>query len=179
MIKIKSIDTLREVTSNGCRFISFLYTTKGTEETNRYTLKFGVNHQNALLKDKASLEAYTPKDALEEQAKAELMASLEKSLTPKTIEEQKEDPYDHIGKGIKQHKENGNIYLWGYIHERVNVAPAKNPKKPVNSRPLTLAKNAIKKACDFKSEKGFGTFILNPSHIAGIVVNGDVVEIHS
>ena len=178
MIKIKAIDKLREVTTDGCRFISFLYTTKGTEETNRYTLNFGVDYGNSLREDKASLESYSPKDELEEQAKAELLASIEKSLAPKTLEEQGEDPFEQIGKGIKQHKESGEIYLWGFIQNRVNVAPAKNPKKPVNSRPLTLAKKAIGKACGFKRD-AFGSFILNPSHIAGIVVNGDVVEIQS
>jgi hypothetical protein len=176
MIKIKAIDTLREVTSNGCRFISFLYVTKGTEETNRYTLNFGVDYGNALREDKSALEAFIPRDSIEMQAKAELLESIDKSLAPKTLEEQGEDPFDHLGKGIKQHKESGEIYLWGFIQDRLNIAPAKNPKKPVNSRPLTIAKKAIGKECGFKRE-AFGSFILNPSNIAGIVVNGDVVEI--
>lgn len=177
-IKIKSIDNLREATENGCRFMSFLYTTKGTEETNRYTINFGVDYINSLKEDKVLLEAYAPKNELEIQAKEELLESINKSLTPKTLEEKAEDVFDHLGKGIKQHKESGEIYLWGFIQDRVNVSPAKNPKKPVNSRPLTIAKKDIAKACGFKREK-FGQFILNPSHIAGILVNGDLVEIQS
>jgi hypothetical protein len=77
---------------------------------------------------------------------------------------------------MRQHVETNELYVWGFIQSKEQVAPPTNPKKPVNSRPLTLAKKAIEKACDFKRLK-FGQFILNPEHIAGIVTCGDHVEI--
>ena len=42
-ISIKIIDSLREATQKGCAFMSFLYTTKGTEETSRYLINFGID----------------------------------------------------------------------------------------------------------------------------------------
>jgi hypothetical protein len=41
-----------------------------------------------------------------------------------------------------------------------------------------LAKNAIKHACNFKRNR-FGQFILNPEHIGGVKVCGEVVELHA
>ena len=177
-IKIKAVDQLREATTKGCKFMTFLYTSKGTGETSKYQINFGISNKTACEHDREALLAYVPQNALEETAKAELL----KSLT-ETIEEgvsssyTQVDTYDHIGKGIRQHRETGEIYIDGFVQSKEQVAPPTNPKKPVNSRPLTLAKNHIKKVCDFKRNR-FGQFVLNPDNIGGIVVCGDVVEIH-
>jgi len=178
-ISIKIIDSLREATQKGCAFMSFLYTTKGTGETSRYLINFGIDYRKACETDKAILEAYEPKDALEEQAKGEMIKSLTETLTEGVSQSYTQaDTFENIGKGIRQHKETGEIYLYGIVQNKEVVAEAQNPKKPVNSRPHTLAKKSIEKACLFKRNK-FGQFILNPEHIAGIRTNGEVIEIQS
>ena len=177
MIKINAIDQLRASTENGCRFMSFLYTTKGTGETSKYQINFGVDYHNACSDDKIALESYIPTNDLEVTAKDEMLQSLTETLTLGVSSSYTNaDKFVSIGKGMRQHVETNELYVWGFIQSKEQVAPPTNPKKPVNSRPLTLAKKAIEKACDFKRLK-FGQFILNPEHIAGIVTCGDHVEI--
>jgi hypothetical protein len=177
-IKIKSIDTLRSATDKGCKFVSFLYTSKGTGETSRYQINFGIDYANAVKMDKEALEAYTPKTQLELEAKSEMLQSMNETLTEGVSQSYtQKDTFDNIGKGIRQHKDTGEIYIYGFVQSKEQVAPPTKEKKPVNSRPLTLAKKDIEKACEFKRNR-FGQFILNPNNIGGIVVCGDVVEIH-
>jgi len=177
MIKINAIDQLRASTENGCRFMSFLYTTKGTGETSKYQINFGVDYHNACSEDKIALESYVPANELEVTAKEEMLQSLTETLTLGVSSSYTNaDKFVPIGKGMRQHVETNELYVWGFVQSKEQVAPPTNPKKPVNSRPLTLAKKAIEKACDFKRLK-FGQFILNPSNIAGIVTCGDHVEI--
>jgi hypothetical protein len=170
---------LREATQSGCKFISFLYTTKGTGETSRYTINFGIDYRSAVDTDKALLEAYVPTSDLEVVAKEEMLQSMNETLVFGVSSSYTNvDTYDHIGTGIRQHREDGNIHLSGFVQQKEQVAPPTNPKKPVNSRPLTLAKKSIRKACDFKRER-FGQFIISPDHIAGIKVCGDLIEIQN
>lgn len=177
MIKINAIDKLRDSTNNGCRFMSFLYTSKGTGETSKYLINFGIDYHNACAEDKVLLESYIPKDTLEETAKAEMLQSLNETLTNGVSSSYTNaDTFVQIGKGIRQHKETNELYVWGFVESKEQVAPPTNPKKPVNSRPLTLAKREIEKACNFKRMK-FGQFILNPSNIAGITTCGEHIEI--
>ena len=176
-IKIKAIDTLRESTSKGCRFISFVYATKGTGELSRYTINFGIDYHAACKHDKDLLEAYAPKDELEETAKAEMLQSLTETLTDGVSSSYtQKDTFEPIGKGIRQHKETGEIYIYGYVEGKDQLAPPITPKKDVKSRPLTLAKKAIEKACGFRRSK-FGQFVLNPDNITNVSVCGETLTI--
>jgi hypothetical protein len=178
MIKINAIDKLREATKNGCRYMTFLYQSKGTGETSKYQINFGVDYHNACMEDKAILEAYTPQDDLEIEAKDKMLQSLTETLVDGvSASYTQKDLFEVIGKGIRQHKETNELYVWGFVEKKEQIEPPTNPRKPVNSRPLTLAKRKIEKACDFKRLK-FGQFILNPERIAGIATCGEVIELH-
>ena len=179
MIRIKAIDTLREATANGCTFMSFLYTTKGTGETSRYVINFGIDYRSACENDRNLLEAYQPKNELEVTAKAEMLQSLTETLTEGVSQSYtQKDTFEAIGKGIRQHKETGEIYIYGFVQSKEVVAEATNPKKPVNSRPLTLAKKGIEKTLEFKRNK-FVQFVINPDNIAGIKTKGELIEVQS
>jgi hypothetical protein len=180
------LEILEEATKKGCTFISFLYVTKDTGETARYTLNFGISNKAACEHDKLALEAYEPQNDLEAKAKAELLASLTQTLTNGVSDSYVHaaqnknngvDTYEIISDGIKLHKENGTIHLYGFREQKEQIAPPTNPKKPVNSRPLTLAKKHIKKVCGFKREK-FREFIFTPEQMAGIKVKGDLIQLH-
>ena len=176
---IQVIDSLREATKNGARFMSFLYQTKGTGETSIYTINFGIDYRNACAIDKTLLEAYVPKTDLEVQGKAEMLLSLTQTLTEGVSDAYtQKDTFSAIGKGLKQHIETGELYIYGFVQSKTQVAPPTNPKKAVNSKPLTLAKKDIEKACEFKRGK-FTQFVLNPENISGIKVNGDLIEVQS
>lgn len=177
-ISIKAIDQLREATDNGCKFVSFLYQSKGTGEVAKYQINFGIDYHAARKADREALVAYNPVDEVEAAAKEKMI----KSLT-ETIEEgvsssyTQKDTYESIDKGMKQHKESGELYISGFIHSKEQVEPPTNPKKKPNSSAATLAKRKIEKELDFKSTR-FRTFILNPENIGGIRVCGDVIELH-
>jgi hypothetical protein len=180
------LEILAEATKGGCTFISFLYVTKETGETSRYTINFGVSNQAACEHDKIALEAYQPQNDLEIKAKAELLASLTQTLTNGVSgsyvhaaqnKNNGVDTYETIADGIKLHKEDGSIHLSGFLQQKEQIAPPTNPKPLPNSRPLTLAKNHIKKVCEFKREK-FRQFIFTPEQMAGIKVKGNLIELH-
>jgi len=179
MIAIKTIDTLREATKNGCRFVGFLYQSKTTGEVAQYCINLGVDYVESLQHDLDAIKNYNPTTELEEQAKDSIIDSLQKTLAPKTIEEQKEhdknDPYEHIGKGLKQHKETGTLYIWGFQHSKTQVEPPEEVKEKKSSQ-FTILKEKLKKDCGFKSIK-FRQYILAKENIAGIVVNGEPVEV--
>jgi hypothetical protein len=180
MIPVKTIDNLRDATNNGCRFVGFLYQSKTTGEVANYCINLGVDYIKSLKHDLDSITTYSPKDDLEKQAREDIIASLQKTLAPKTIEEKKEkeenDPYDHIGKGLKQHKDTGELYIWGFQQSKTQVEPPTKEIKPKNSKPLTIAKEKLKRDCNFKSIK-FRQYIFAKENIAGIVVNGEPLEI--
>ena len=176
MIAIKTIDTLRNATKDGCRFVGFLYQSKTTGEVAQYCINLGVDYVEAVQHDLDAIKAYNPADDIEQTAKEEIITSLEKTLQPKTIEEKQEDVYDHIGKGLKQHKETGTLYIWGFQHSKTQVEPPTEEVKEKKSSQFTILKEKLKKDCGFKSIK-FRQYILAKENIAGIVVNGEPVEV--
>ena len=177
-VKIKALDTLRQSTEKGCRFMTFLYQSKGTGEISKYQINFGISYQSACETDKALLEGYTPADEIEAQAKAEMLQSLTETLTDGVSSSYtQKDTFETIGKGIRQHKETGEIYIYGFIQSKETLEPATNPKKPVNSSAKTLAKRKIEKALECKRNK-FGQFILNADNITGVNVCGETLELH-
>jgi hypothetical protein len=177
-IAIKALDTLRESTEKGCRFLTFLYQSKGTGEVAKYQINFGISYQSACESDKALLEGYTPEDETETEAKAEMLKSLTETLTEGfSSSYTQKDTFENIGKGIRQHKETGEIYIYGFVQSKEQVEPPITPKKAVNSSAKTLAKRKIEKALVMKRNK-FAQFILNPDNIGGVKVCGEVIEFH-
>jgi hypothetical protein len=172
------ITQLTESTKNGATFMTFLYTSKGTGETSKYQINFGIDYKAACDHDRKALVAYVPSNELEIQAKEEMMKSLTETLEEGVSSAYtQKDTFETLGKGVRQHKENGMIYIYGYVQNKEQVEPPTKEKKAVNSRPLTLAKKDIEKACDFKRNR-FAQFIIDPIHIGGIKVKGDIIELH-
>lgn len=98
--------------------------------------------------DVHSLGLNFPTEVLD-KAKEELIKSLTKPS--ETHSNGQKDAYTHLGKGIKMHNETGEFYITG-LRVRKKVLHAIEYKE-VKSRELTLAKKAIKKALDFKTDK--------------------------
>jgi hypothetical protein len=163
----------------GVQFASLTYRTKATNELARYTLILGASLENAYKGDIAKVEAELPNltDALEIQAANEILTSLN----------------DSMDKGIGN---NGNYTLKGvyvptgipcvFINSNDNVLHIKNvfvqskvvledgePRKAVKSKPLTIAKDKLKKRLGLRTNK-LRQFTLDNIKIAK--ANGDVVE---
>lgn len=131
----------------GARFASFTYTAKKTGEKAKHRLALGVSVENAYKRDIAILSSIRPTlEGVAVQACDELIASLRTSLE-KGIGNNPDytcaDTYVHVAKGIKAHKETGEVYVSGFTLGKTVIEKGVYPK--ANSSAKTLAKEALKK----------------------------------
>jgi len=171
------IEAFKASLAKGASFVSFIYQTKSTGETSIYTLNFGIKYKNAVSSDFEALCNYVPKTPLEEEAKAEMLQSMNETLTQGVSSAYtQKDLWETIIPGVRLNKESGQISFYGFIQKKEIIEPATNPRKTVNSKPLTLAKKAVQKACDFKCNR-FAQFVITTENLAGVKVRGELIEI--
>lgn len=150
--------------ANGCRFASILYSSVESGELARYSLLIGVSYENAVAQDLEylnRLKRYKPygkyfnKDvAVHLQAVDELIAGLEKRKSTST-RSTTPNVYVNICNGIKKHKETGVFYLWGFIQQKTVITPSTKNTKPVQSNPLTIEKDRIRRKLHTDSYRQF------------------------
>jgi hypothetical protein len=176
---------------NGVTFISINnYEAKTSGEIANHTLNVGISVENAKQTDLNRLNACTDKDVKDiatsskidletvKIALAEMIVSATKNLSAdlsnRTAQSQAQtDAYLHITSAIKMHKETGLFHIFGqHINKKVLVA---GTYKSVNSSDKTLAKTAIKKHLDLRTEK-FRTFIVE--NIQSVKMQGETLEIN-
>jgi hypothetical protein len=127
-----------------------------------YNIIFHMSYENALRKSILALGVCVPADDLEAQAKEELITSFSNSLKKideKSIEEI-DDAYtrfkDSDGnyiKGCKLHTQSNTLHLYGLVvHKRVIIS---GTYKERNRRPLTIAKDNLKKYCPVNKFRQF------------------------
>jgi hypothetical protein len=147
---------------------------KGYENTqgeiSNQTFVVGINYLEMLKKDLETLKQFdtnTLKDKMDievlNQAKNELVESLEKRLlsegekakllsegdTTMIRSKAQEDAYISLGKGLRLQGE--DIYLFGLMVRKEVIKQGEY--KEVKSRPLTIAKNMIKKNAELREVK--------------------------
>jgi hypothetical protein len=155
-------------------FLSLIGYMNEHSEVADYSIIFHMSYENALKRSIAALQPIVPADDLEKQAKDELIASFKKSLLSikETPIEEIDDAYDRFFdadgsyiKGVKLHRESDVLHLYGLVvHKRV-IMPGAYPKK--NKRPLTIAKDKLRKLCPVDK---FRQFKLLPSQVDRIDV---------
>lgn len=167
------LQILKEATESGCRFISFLYHAKGDGGTARYTLNFGIDYDEAVRQDKAVLEGYTPSNADEAQVVSDLIQSFDERLTKgQSSSYTQPNTYAPIFKGVRLNLSTQKIHIHGMIQQKEQVvAPTKPKKKSFGPRATLRHKLGL------KTDK-FRDFIFDPNNIAGVKVNGDLIELH-
>ena len=127
-----------------------------------FNIIFHMSYKNALLRSIAVLESVIPNDALEAQAKKEciesFMTSLDKIET--TPIEEIEDSYrrftDSNGqyvKGVKLHEETNTLHLYGLVVQKKVLMPG--TYKKVNHKPLTVAKDKLRRLCPVSKFRQF------------------------
>ena len=155
-------------------FLSILGYRNEYSEVADYSLIFHMSYQNALKRSLLALESIVPTSDLESVAKQELVAGFQKSLD-KMAEiplEELEDGYtrffDEDGKyikGVKLHDATNTLHLYGLVaHKRV-LMPGDYPKS--NKRPLTMAKDKLRKLCPVSK---FRQFRITPDQVNSISV---------
>lgn len=156
-------------------FLSLIGYRNEHSEVADHNIIFHMSYENALKRSILALDPIVPQDDLETQAKEELIESFTKSLqnikdTPiAEIDDAYDRFFDSDGsyiKGVKLHRETDSLHLYGLeVHKRI-IMPGTYTKK--NKRPLTIAKDKLKRLCPVSK---FRQFKILPSQVDKISVN--------
>jgi hypothetical protein len=162
----------------GVQFASLTYRTKATDELARYTLLLGASVENAYKGDLEKVEGALPTltDPLDIEAAREIIASLRQSLD-KGIGNN--DAYTLQGvyaptgiDGVFINTNDNALHLRNVFVQSKVVLQDGKPRKAVNSKPLTIAKDKLKKMLALRSNK-LRQFALD--NITKAKVNGDTI----
>ena len=143
---IANLSALLAKSPTGVSFVSIKGYTNSYGEVANNLVNVGASYENAKAKDVATLQAMDVTSMggdtiLLEKARVELINSF---LNPNENRSNgQKDAYTHICKGIKVHNETGAVYIFGLREQKKVIIEGTYPV--VNSRPLTLAKNQLKK----------------------------------
>lgn len=162
------------------KFASFTYRAKETGELARYTIMLGVDFEALYAKDRATLAAKLPSlDGLSKDAATALLASIDESLTKGlghnsryTHSAEQGDTYlSLVGiDGVKVNKHDGVLHVLGLLQNKVVIEAG--TYKHVNSRPLTLAKDALRKELRQSKIRQFAL-----TNIQSARLNGETLEL--
>jgi hypothetical protein len=133
-----------------------------------------------LEKSKLALEIESGSlSGLDKQAAEELLNSFTASLNGTQENYTKEHVYvdvaDSSGKtvqGIKRNINDGSLQIFGLLHSKVQITPPTIEDKPVKSRPLTIAKNKLRKDLPVGKFREFALENLNV-----VKLNGETLEL--
>lgn len=160
-----------------CRLISFTYTTKGTGETSRYTIRTNVDYANVCKDDITELEirAQTAigieKICLEAQ-----IATLKESIKAQETgvahsKYTKAGLYRSICPGVKISLNDDSLELHGFVHSKV-VLKAGTYKKVNHRSEETAKKDEIRKSLKIGK---FRSFALDSGLTHSAKVNGEEI----
>lgn len=79
------------------------------------------------------------------------------------------EAYINLGKGLKMNKETKNFHIDGLVVSKNVIVEGTYPH--VNSRPKTIAKNAIKKALELQAKK-YRSFVVEQGHCEYVNMSG-------
>lgn len=153
-------------------------------EISNFSIIFHFSYEKCLYRSIQILELYKSRSEialdreLEIQAKEELLLSFHNSISEmkKYNIDELEDGYsrfkdekgEHI-KGIKYHDKSETLHLFGLFHSKRVIEPG--IYKKVNKRPLTIAKDKLRKLCPASN---FRQFKVKPENLDSIAVENRV-----
>lgn len=175
---------------NGALFVGIReYEAKTTGEIANHVVNANFSYANAVQKDIEKLQNATNEDVkiivskfnvdtdLVKQAIDKLLTSFLNNQNKETQSNQskaQQDAYIHVTNSIKMNKETHNFHIYALsINKTVLV---KGEHKQVNSRPLTIAQNAVKKYFDFTTAK-YRNFIISPEMLSAVAIKGNVIDL--
>lgn len=151
--------TLRVISRKGSTFVGVrAYESKGTGEVAHHTIVAGYSYENAKLHDLQAVRNAKAADLASQidmpvELVQEALTAIEESLIKpdKARSEAQINAYHHIGTGMKVHVETGALYVHGLtVNKKVLQA---GTYKTVNSKPITICKNKVKKALGLRTDK--------------------------
>lgn len=165
------------------------YQSKSSGEIANHVVCANFSYKNAVKRDLKKLQKLTEKEKvtlsektgfgieLINQAIQKLSESFVNNLNPETQSNQskaQQETFQKINGSMKIHKETKEVYIYGLAISKEIIQHGEH--KTVNSRPLTLAQNAIKKELNFTTSK-YRQFIVNPENLTGVNVNGEKFQL--
>lgn len=142
-------------------------------EVANHLINIGVSYGRAIEKDieflaNLDVTSMTWKSNIEDikLAKSELLQSL---IAPNENRSNgQKDAYTVIMEGVKVHNETGLVYIWGHTVKKDIIV--EGTYKTVNSKPLTIAKNEIRKLMKSTKYRQYKLDIGNELKCAGETV---------
>lgn len=178
------IETLKSLATNPPGFASFTYTAKGSGETARHTVILGFDYHKAVEQSLTDLACIRREDFSEisdelwSVAVGEIRASLEKTIAAHAKGEQNADytkrgQYLSLGfSGVNVNLNDGSLQVFGLAHAKTVLTPGEH--KPVKSKPLTVAKDTIRRKLAIGK---FREFAFDSGSIHSVRLNGSTLEI--
>lgn len=186
MTKTDAVAQISEAITNigGSQFVGLTYRTKGTQELARYTINVGASYHSLVEKSLTELEILTEEnkttwDGIETLAAVEVTSSLNKTLLAHAEGAQNEDytkigQYVPLGNGLSLNSKDGSLQLFGVLQSKVVLEPGEH--KIVNSKPLTIAKNKLKKLLPIDK---FREFCIDLNNLESVRINGNTIELNT
>lgn len=148
---LQVLATIKGATDKSITGVSFVsirnYTNKFGEVSNNL-INVGASYEKAKAKDIEFLENLNVNDyqfksdlTLIDEARKELIASFIKPSESRSNGQK--DAYTNIVAGVKVHNETGILYIYGYRERKEVLKAGEYPT--VNSKPLTIAKDELRK----------------------------------
>lgn len=163
------------------RYISVKGYTNAHGDLTDYVVNINCKHSNKVKKDVGQLRSLLAElvetvdvEPLKIQAAKELLDAFKKNANPETASNQsiaQKEAYTHITGNIKRHNGTGVYYLFAYCQSKKVHYRAE--RKPVNSRPLTIEKDKIRKT--LRTSK-YVTFPIDFKSFS-VGVNGNTLEL--
>jgi hypothetical protein len=175
---------------NGALFVGIReYEAKTSGEVANHVVNANFNYGNAIIKDMKKLQNATNKDIMDisvdfnieteliQKAIDKLLTSFINNQNKETQSNQskaQENAYIHVTNSIKMNKETKNFHIYALsINKSILV---KGEHKKVNSRPLTIAQNAVKKYFNFTTSK-YRNFIIKPDMLTAVAIKGKTIDL--
>lgn len=169
--------------SGKCQFASFVYKSKSSGEVARFTFALGAKYIELLRESVTELETMPePADELEKKALENVRASTAKSLAAHEKGEQSESytkrgQYLHIAPNLQLNLVDNTLEICGKLHSKVVLV--EGTRKEVNSRPLTIAQDRIKKTLPVSKWRSLAIDDIDEngqSRLETAKINGETIE---
>lgn len=179
------IETVAKPTFVGIQ--NYLSSTSG--ELANHVILCNFSYKNAVLRDLSKLQNCNISDVetiaknsglsidLINEAIEKLKTSFINNMNKETASAQslaQKDTFTVISDAVKVHNETKQIYIYGLAVAKKVIE--KGEYKSVNSRPLTIAQNEVKKYFNFSTDK-YRQFIVNPENLSSVKINGQELDI--
>lgn len=172
-------DIIPQIEKTKVTFASIVYTSKGSNETSRYTIILGSKYRNLLKRSLDGVNDLLPTlEGLDLIAAQELRDSFQASIDSHDNNEQnpaytKAGLYSQVVPGVNLNTNDNTLQLFGLVHSKVVLVPGVHKK--VNSGAKTIAKNKIRQKLPLSR---FREFALDEGHIHRMKINGNTLEIN-